>query len=69
MCPIPPTVTVAICASMAFLLPVSTPPNAIVYGSGRLPLTAMLRAGGVLELASMALVPAWVLGAAGLVGP
>jgi sodium-dependent dicarboxylate transporter 2/3/5 len=36
--------------SLAFCLPVATPPNAIVYGSGRVPLTAMIRTGVVLDL-------------------
>ncbi len=30
---------------MAFMMPISTPPNAIVYGSGLVPITAMLRIG------------------------
>jgi len=59
--PIPPAVAVAIASSMAFMLPVSTPPNAIVYGSGCIPITAMLRHGGVLDLASALVVPAGVL--------
>jgi sodium-dependent dicarboxylate transporter 2/3/5 len=32
------------------MLPVSTPPNAIVYGSGLVPITRMLRAGALLNL-------------------
>ena len=36
--------------SLAFCLPVATPPNAIVYGSGHVPLTAMIRAGILLDI-------------------
>jgi solute carrier family 13 (sodium-dependent dicarboxylate transporter), member 2/3/5 len=59
--PIPPAMAVAIGASMAFMLPVSTPPNAIVYGSGQIPITAMARHGAALDLASAMIVPAGVL--------
>ena len=37
-------------ASLAFVLPVSTPPNAIVYGTGFIPITSMIRAGLVLDI-------------------
>jgi sodium-dependent dicarboxylate transporter 2/3/5 len=43
-------------ASMGFMLPVSTPPNAIVYGSGRVRLTDMIRAGLLLDLAGVAVI-------------
>jgi sodium-dependent dicarboxylate transporter 2/3/5 len=37
---------------MAFMLPISTPPNAIVYGTGLVPLTFMLRVGVILDALS-----------------
>jgi sodium-dependent dicarboxylate transporter 2/3/5 len=66
--PVPPLVAVALCSSMAFMLPVSTPPNAIVYSSGCVPITAMLRHGAALDLASLAVVPTLVLALCGLLG-
>ena len=43
--PIPPSLGAGLAASMAFMLPVSTPPNAIVYGSGLVPITKMITTG------------------------
>ena len=43
-------VVIAIGASCAFTLPVATPPNAIVFGSGFVPQKEMLRVGGLLSL-------------------
>jgi sodium-dependent dicarboxylate transporter 2/3/5 len=43
--PIPPALGACLGASYGFMLPVSTPPNAIVYGSGLVPIPAMVRAG------------------------
>ena len=40
-------------ASMGFMLPVSTPPNAIVFGSGCVPLLKMVRHGVILDLVSV----------------
>jgi solute carrier family 13 (sodium-dependent dicarboxylate transporter), member 2/3/5 len=37
-------------ANYGFMLPVSTPPNAIVYSSGYLPITRMIRAGAVFDV-------------------
>jgi sodium-dependent dicarboxylate transporter 2/3/5 len=47
--------------SLAFCLPVATPPNAIVYGSGRVPLTAMIRTGILLDLGCGTLTWAGIL--------
>lgn len=48
--PLPPALGSAFGASLAFMLPVSTPPNAIVYGSGLIPITKMIRAGVLISL-------------------
>ncbi|OGQ81849.1 MAG: anion transporter [Deltaproteobacteria bacterium RIFOXYA12_FULL_58_15] len=66
--PIPPAVVVALCASMAFMLPVATPPNAIVYGSGCVPITKMIKHGALFNLASIVLVPVLVLAMCALLG-
>ena len=44
-------VMIAIGASCAFMLPVATPPNALVFGSGFVPQRTMMRTGLVLNLA------------------
>ncbi len=47
-------------ASCAFMLPVSTPPNAIIYGSGRVPIIKMVIAGIWLDLLSVLLLTVFV---------
>lgn len=54
--PVPPTLGVALAASCAFMMPIATGPNAIVYSSGHIPLPAMVRAGFVLNLVCGALL-------------
>ncbi|MBW2390774.1 MAG: DASS family sodium-coupled anion symporter, partial [Deltaproteobacteria bacterium] len=43
--PLQLAVPAAIAASCAFMLPVATPPNAVVFGTGRVPISEMCRAG------------------------
>jgi sodium-dependent dicarboxylate transporter 2/3/5 len=43
-------VPLTIAASCAFMLPVATPPNSIVYASGYIPINRMVRAGIFLNI-------------------
>ena len=54
--PIALLVPVTLAASCAFMLPVATPPNAIVFGSGMLTIPKMARAGLALNLIAIVLV-------------
>lgn len=48
--PVVIVVVIAFCASCAFMLPVATPPNAIVFSSGFIPQKEMMRAGFLLNI-------------------
>lgn len=54
--PLPPVLGSAIACSFAFLLPVATPPNAIIYGSRKVPLTKMISYGFWLELIGILII-------------
>lgn len=63
--PILPALGATLGASLGFMLPVSTPTNAIVYSSGRVPLITMIRYGLALDLAGVVVIVAVVT----LLGP
>ncbi len=54
--PIPVAVAIALASSLGFMLPVSTPPNAIVYASGYIPITKMIRSGVIIDIIGLALI-------------
>jgi sodium-dependent dicarboxylate transporter 2/3/5 len=51
----------ALSASCAFMLPVATAPNAIVFGTGRVTMGDMVRCGFAINLAGVLLLTAWLL--------
>jgi solute carrier family 13 (sodium-dependent dicarboxylate transporter), member 2/3/5 len=55
-------------ANYGFMLPVSTPPNAIVYASGMIPITRMVRTGIIFDVIGAALCVAGVVVMAKVVG-
>lgn len=61
-------VPAALAASCAFMLPVGTPPNAIVYSSGAVRIGQMARGGAVLNVVGIVLITlfAWLLGGGAL---
>lgn len=62
-------IATTLAASCAFMLPVGTPPNAVAYGTGLVPLPRMLRVGLWINMLFIALIPlvvftlaSWVFG-------
>ncbi len=63
------TLPIALAATVGFMLPVATPPNAIIFGSGAVTIAQMVRAGALLDVAGVLVVTAlglmlgaWVFG-------
>ena len=59
--PMVPAIGAGLAASVAVVLPVSTPPNAIVYASGRVPITHMIKYGLLMDAIAVVLVPILVV--------
>ena len=58
--PVKPALAATVACSFGFMLPVSTPPNALVYGTGRVGIHDMIVQGAVLDVIGVVLVSAWV---------
>jgi sodium-dependent dicarboxylate transporter 2/3/5 len=63
--PLQPALGATLGASMGFMMPVSTPPNAIIYSSGFIPITSMMKYGVLLDIAGFFIIVGLVL----LLGP
>ena len=63
--PLEPALGATLGASMGFMMPVSTPPNAIVYSSGFIPITSMMKYGILLDIFGYVVIVTLVL----LLGP
>lgn len=66
--PLIPALAAIFGSSYGFALPVSTPPNAIVYGSGMVPITKMVRSGLVFDVIGAVTIVLGVTVMAGVVG-
>ena len=49
-------VPVTVAASMAFMMPIATPPNAIIFGSSSLRIVDMVKAGVIIDLIAVVLI-------------
>lgn len=66
--PVIPAMAAIFGANYGFMLPVSTPPNAIVYSSGMLPVTRMVKTGAVFDVIGAVLCVVGVAIMANVVG-
>jgi sodium-dependent dicarboxylate transporter 2/3/5 len=54
--PVRPAIGVGLAATCGFIFPVSTPPNAIIFGTGQVPLRRMIQVGILLDVTSLVVV-------------
>ncbi len=54
--PVETTIGATLGASRGFMVPISTAPNAIVYSSGYVPITAMIRYGILLDVRAFVII-------------
>jgi sodium-dependent dicarboxylate transporter 2/3/5 len=63
-----PALAAAFGTSYCFMLPISTPPNAMVHGSDMIPITKVIRSGVVFDVLSVVLITFGITVMARLVG-
>jgi sodium-dependent dicarboxylate transporter 2/3/5 len=59
--PLAAALAATLAASLGFMMPVSSPCNAIVYGAGRIPLRAMMVSGAILDVIGWGVITAAML--------
>lgn len=59
--PVPPVIGVALGAGLAFLLPISTPPNAVAFGTGDVTVGQMIKWGIIMDIVAVIAISAWLL--------
>ena len=67
--PVEPALGATLGASMGFMMPISTAPNAIVYSSGFIPITAMMRYGVMLDAVAFVAIVVLVMALGPVVFP
>ena len=65
--PLVPALAAVFGASFGFTMPVSTPQNAVVYGSGMIPITKMVRSGATFDIIRLILIVLLIPVMAGLI--
>jgi sodium-dependent dicarboxylate transporter 2/3/5 len=65
--PLEPVLGATLGCSMGFMMPVSTPPNAIVYSSGYVPISQMMRHGILLDVIGFIVIVSGVLALAPII--
>lgn len=66
--PVLPALAATFAASFSYMLPIATPQNAIVYGTGCVPILSMVRTGLVLNVLGFLLLVTLLPLSAGMVG-
>ncbi len=55
-----PVIGVIVAASFAFMLPIATPPNAIIYGSRLISISKMVKLGFILNIVGSIIITLWI---------